>query len=190
MTREKGRRRWATCTVAVAFLVGLLAGCGGTDVAGFDPDEAQRLAKDVSGGDVSEGESLYVAANLSRALGDLGNRVGDNAVVDMKIEPGSLKLQAQSPGGEAQSLAIGVSGGAFQVPFPGVQVTGPALGQIDPTAVERIARQVASEAGVGLLGISYFTTLTGTKPFTWGIYLEDGRRWEAGLDGAGVKRVS
>ena len=190
MNWEKGRRRLSACTVAVASLVALLSACGGTDVAGFDPDKAQQLAKDVSGGDVSESESLYVAANLSRSLGVLGNRVGDDAVVDMKIEPASLKLQAQSPGGEAQSLAIGVSGGVFQVPFAGVQVSGPVLGQIDPGAVERIARQVASEAGVGLLGIGYFTTLTGTKPFTWGIYLEDGRRWEAGLDGTGVKRVS
>ena len=176
--------------VAVALSTGLLAACGGTDVAGFDPDEAQQLAKDVSGGDVSEGDSLFIAANLRRALDTLRGRVGDDATADIKIEPASLKVRAQGSGQEAQSVAIGVSGGVFQVALPGVPVDGPRLSEIDPAAVERVARQVASEAGIGLLEIGYFTTLTGTKPYTWGVYLEDGRRWEANLDGSGVKRVS
>ena len=167
-----------------------LAACGGDSVGGIDVDQAQDLAKDVSGREVSEGESLYVASNLSRALGTLEDRVGSDAVVDLKIEPAALKLRAQSPGKDAQSLAIGVGGGVFQVPLGGEALTGPRLSEIDPGAVERIARQVSAEAGVDLLGISYFTTLTASEPFTWGIYLEDGRRWEANLDGSGIKRVS
>ena len=167
-----------------------LAACGGSDVSGFDVEGAQDLAKDVSGRNVSEEDSLYLAANLEPALGELRGRVGDQATVDMKIEAGSLKLEAQPPGGEAQSVVIGASGNAFQTPIGGFQVTGPPLTQIDPGAVERIARQVSAEAGVPLLGINYFATLTGTEPFTWGIYLKDGRRWEANLDGSGVKRVT
>jgi hypothetical protein len=188
--REKGILRLALASLALGLSTGLLAACGGPDVAGFDPDKAQQLAKDVSGGDVSEGDSMFVRSNLQRALDQLNARVGNAAAVDIKIEPASLKLQAQPPGQDAQSVAIGVSGGFFEVPLPGIQVTGPKLSEIDPAAVERIARQVASEAGVGLLGIGYFTTLTSTKPFTWGVYLEDGRRWEANIDGSGVKRVS
>jgi hypothetical protein len=188
--REKGICRPAIASVLLALSTSVLAACGGADVAGFDPDKAQQLAKDVSGGNVSEGDSLFIASNLQRALDQLSGRVGDDAVVDIKIEPGSLKLRAQGAGQEAQSVAIGISGGAFQIALPGDRVIGPQLSEIDPAAVERVARQVASEAGVGLLGISYFTTLTGTKPFTWGVYLEDGRRWEASLDGSGIKRVS
>lgn len=180
----------AATLLACALLATGLVACGGGDVAGIDVDQAQDLAKDVSGREVSEGESLYVASNLTRALGTLADRVGSDAAVDLKIEPAALKLQAQSPGEDAQSLAIGVGGGVFQVPLPGDEVTGPTLAQIDAGAVERIARQVASEAGVDLLGISYFATLTSSEPFTWGVYLEDGRRWEANLDGSGVKRVS
>ena len=176
--------------LAFALLGGTVAGCGGGSVGGIDVDQAQDLAEDVSGRQVSEGESLYVASNLSLALGTLTGRVGGDAAVDLKIEPAALKLQAQAPGEEAQSLAIGVGGGIFQTPLPGNVVTGPQVSEIDPGAVERIARQVASEAGIDLLGIGYFATLTSSKPFTWGVYLEDGRRWEANLDGGGVKRVS
>ena len=177
-------------SAAILFACALLAGCGGGSVGGIDVDQAQDLAKDVSGREVSEGESLYVASNLSRALGTLTDRVGGDATVDLKIEPAALKLRAQSSGKEVQSLAIGVGGGVFQVPFGGDELTGPRVSEIDPAAVERIARQVASEAGIDLLGISYFTTLTSSEPFQWGVYLEDGRRWEANLDGSGVERVS
>jgi hypothetical protein len=177
-------------SAAILAAAALLAGCGGGSVGGIDVDQAQDLAKDVSGRDVSEGESLYVAPNLSRALGTLSDRVGGDATVDLKIEPAALKLRAKGPGEEAQSLAIGVGGGVFQVPLPGDEIPGPLVSEIDPGAVERIARQVASEAGVDLLGISYFTTLTSSEPFRWGVYLEDGRRWEANLDGSGVERVS
>jgi hypothetical protein len=177
--------------VLAASAVALTACGGGDEVAGFDVEGAQDLAKDVSGGaDVSASESLFVAANLNPALEDLRGRVGEQAMVDMKIEPASLKLQAQSPGQEAQSVAIGVSGSAFQTAIPGFDVEGPALSEIDPDAIERIARQVSSEADVDLLGIGYFATLPGTQPYTWGVYLDDGRRWEANLDGSGVKRVS
>lgn len=188
----KGERaaRAPAASLAVFLAISLGACGGGDDVAGFGVEGAQDLAKDVAGGDVSEGDSLFVAANLKPALEELRGRVGDQALVDMRIEPASLKLEAQSPGQQTQSVVIGVSGNAFQTPIPSFDVTGPALDAIDPAAVERIARQVASEAGVHLLGIGYFATLTGTEPFTWGVYLKEGRRWEANLDGSGVKRVS
>lgn len=163
----------------------LLAACGPAA-----PEGVEDLAQDVSGGDAPESESLYVAANLAPALANLRERAGGDAKVDIKIEQKSLKAQAEPAAGDALSVVIGASGNAFTVPIPGFPVEGPLVSEIDPSAVERIARQVASQAGVPLTGIDYFTTLTGSQPFTWGVYLEDGRRWEAGLDGSGVTRAN
>jgi hypothetical protein len=41
---------------------------------------------------------------------------------------------------------------------------------------------------VPLSRINYFTTLP--KPARWGVYLDDGRRWEALLDGTELKQVA
>ena len=176
------------------------AACGGDD-DGAGVDVEGPYAKDASGRAVKDGEwsLLFTASNLSRALGDIhAFGVHDEATVDLRIEPTSLKTRAQNPGQVARSLRIRVSdvetdgsylSSADTTPHPGEQVTGPPLSAIDAGAVERIARQVAEEGGVDLLGIDYITTLVRTKPFRWGIYLEDGRRWEANLDGTGVMPV-
>jgi hypothetical protein len=174
--------------VAAALVTGLglvISACG-PDV---DVQGAQDIANDASGGDVSDADSLYVASNLEPALAELKKRVGDDAKVDVKIEQKSLKVQAQPASGGAQSVVIGASGGAFQTEIGDFPVQGPTAAQIDPAAVERIARQVSTEAGVPLSGINYFASLAASGPPHWGVYLDDGRRWEAALDGSGVKPV-
>lgn len=155
-----------------------------------DVGEALDLAEDVSGGDADEGSSLFVADNLEPALAEVADRVGADATVDMKIEQRSVKLTAQPGGGDAVSLVVGAAGNAFETPIPGFRVNGPPLSAIDPAAVERIAAEVAGQAGISIEDIGYLTTLPGEKPPAWGIYLDDGRRWESGLDGSNLRQTA
>jgi hypothetical protein len=117
-------------------------------------------------------------------------RVGNNAPVDLKIEQRSLKLQAQPQGGESVTLAVGASGNVIETPSGGFEIDGPIAGAIDPESVQQIAEEVAAQAGVSLSDISYFTTLPGRDVETLGVYLDDGRRWEAGIDASNLHQAA
>lgn len=169
----------------------LISNAVDTGTGAGDVGEALDLAEDVSGGDADEGDSLFVAENLEPALAEVADRVGADATVDIKIEQRSLKLQAQpSGGGSSVTIAVGASGNALETPLGSFEVRGVPLSAIDPAAVEEIAAQVASEAGVAIQDIGYFTTLPTADVPTWGVYLDDGRRWEAGVDGSNLRQTA
>lgn len=174
--------------VAAAIALPAYFALRGSDVGigNLDPGSAVDLAKDVSGGDAAEGDSFYVAANLAPEVAKLVDRFGADGRLDIKIEQRALKMTAKPAGGDAVSVTIGASGNSFDAPAPGIAVSGPRIGAIDATAVEAIARGAARRAGVTLQDIAYITTSI-TEAGRWVVFLDDGRRFEARLDGSGLQ---
>lgn len=180
--------------IGVILVIGIAAATfairGAFDGTSDQIDDAVSLAGDVSGGDAAEGDSLYLAENLEPALGEVIERVGNDAVVQVKIEQRSVKLTAVPPGEDTVSVVVGAGGNAIETPIAGLEIDGPELGAIDPESVQQVAEEVASQAGVSLAEIDYFTTLSGRKVDTWGVYLDDGRRWESGIDGSNLRQAA
>lgn len=187
--------RWLAGIVVVAVVAAglplyLASRSQDIEIAGLpSAKDAIKLGEEVSGGDAKDADSFYTAKNLRRALTTLRERVGADATADIKIEQKALKVTATPKGADTTSVVIGASGTAVETPFPGFPVEGPRLSAVNADAVGALAQKVTNEAGIKLQDIAYFTTAGDGGAARWLIFLDDKRRFEAKVNGSGLKAL-
>jgi hypothetical protein len=165
--------------LAAAALVA--GGCGGT---------SQQTANDVSQGPGHGADkgSLFRAANLSKALDSMKGQIGANGeVTTFKLEPSSIKSEVTKDG-KAQTLIINSKFDATPVAI-GAAVSSPfALNVIKADVPEKIVNALSSK-GVTLKDVDYFLVSDLDGATKWLVYTTDKGRFQAKLDGSGVKRL-
>src|SRR3954451_16123698 len=164
---------------AVAALV--VGGCGGT---------SQQTASDVSQGPGHGADqgSLYRTDNLAKGLDAMKGKIGaDGQVTTFKLEPASIKSEVQKDGKD-QTLIINSKFDATQVGI-GAAVSAPfALSAIKAEVPEKIVSELSSK-GVTLKDVDYFLVSDVQGDTGWLVYTIDKGRYQAKLDGSGVKRL-
>jgi hypothetical protein len=167
---------FGAAAVAAALVI---SACGGT---------SQQTASDVSQGPGHGADqgSLFRSANLTKALNAMNDQIGANGQVTLfKLEPASIKSEVKKDGKDqtliinskfdATKVAIGAAGSA---PF--------ALNAIKAGAPEKIVNALSSK-GVGLKDVDYFVVSDLDGKTSWLIYTTGKGRFQAKLDGSGVK---
>ena len=163
---------------AVAAAV-VISACGGT---------SQQTANDVSQGPGhgADSGSLYRAANLTKALDSMKSQIGANGkVTTFKLEPSSIKSEVEKDG-KAQTLIINSKFDATPVAI-GAAASAPfQLSAINAGVPEKIVNALSSK-GVSLKDVDYFVVTDLDGATRWLVYTTGKGRFEAKLDGSGVK---
>ena len=165
-----------TAAVAVAAVV---AGCGGS---------SQQTANDVSQGPGHGADkgSLYRTDNLTKALDAMKSKIGDSGQVTLfKLEPASIKSEIQKDG-KNQTLIINSKYDATQVAIGAAGSAPFALKAIKADVPEKIVNALSSK-GVTLKDVDYFVVSDVQGDTGWLVYTTDKGRFQAKLDGTGVK---
>jgi hypothetical protein len=101
--------------------------------------------------------SLLRADNLTQALNRVGDRAGNEAVLQgLTIYPGYLAVDAAGRGGGGQGQSLRVQDDGAVQSSPGALVASEgtvALADVDPYAVEDIARRAAARGHTDLDGV-------------------------------------
>ena len=162
--------------VAAALAIGA---CGGT---------SQQTAKDVSQGPGhgADDGSLYRSANLTKALDSMAKEIGANGqVTTFKLEPASIKSEVKKDGKD-ETLIINSKFDATPVAI-GAAVAAPfSLSAIKADVPEKIVSALDSK-GVSLKDVDYFVVTDLDGKTRWLVYTTDKGRFQAKLDGTGVK---
>src|SRR3954470_25015931 len=164
---------------AMAALV--VGGCGGT---------SQQTASDVSQGPGHGADqgSLYRTDNLAKGLDAMKGKIGaDGQVTTFKLEPASIKSEVKKDGKD-QTLIINSKFDATQVGI-GAAVSAPfALNAIKADVPEKIVDALSAK-GVTLKDVDYFLVSDVQGDTGWLVYTTGKGRWQAALDGSGVKKL-
>jgi hypothetical protein len=139
--------------------------------------------------------SLLRASNLIPALNAVSGKVGNDAALrHLTIYPGYLVADvAAGHGRAAESVRVQDDGDVRVLPAPDVADHGTvALGDVDPHAIESVAREAARREHTGLDGVHDAVVAVDPPSRKQRITASLGgaHSWEAQLDGGGLRRAA
>src|SRR3954447_18195772 len=169
---------FGAAAVAAALVI---SACGGT---------SQQTANDVSQGPGhgADKSSLFRSGNLTKALDSMKSKLGSGGqVTTFKLEPASIKSEVQKDGKD-QTLIINSKFDATQVGIGAAASSPFALSAIKADVPEKIVSALSAK-GVTLKDVDYFVVSAIHGDTGWLVYTTDKGRYQAKLDGSGVKRL-
>jgi hypothetical protein len=139
--------------------------------------------------------SLLHATHLIPALNAVGDKAGNEALLRrLTIYPGYLVADVVAGHGQAaESVRVQDDGDVRVLPAPDVADHGTvALADVDPHAVESMAREAARREHTDLDGVHDAIVAVDPPSRKQRItaYLDDEHVWEAQLDGGGLRRAA